>query len=269
MSNVRLHIHLRRMRTFIRQRPPKLKSGEVAFLIDRTLVDRRDEKALTIQFISQRKLFGWCYQALHPHVFDWMTAESGVFIAPLVPSASIVSEMTFPGDIDLLIIPYHKSDLLLSRTLAVELKIVRASFLKQGKSPNEFGFSQANALLDHGFPFVATGHIIISDESPKDAWRTILEATVVNAQTGQVSEPRQRKADMLPASLIDRSFGRMIANCDNDLIGLFAAYPDDRGVWIPRGRKALKNKSVKQLTLAGISEYFETNYNVFVDTPAL
>lgn len=212
---------MKHARASIHRRPPLFKTGDTVCAIEQNLVDRKDEKAIGLQFICQRRLFGHCYRQLHPNVFDWMGKGSGVFISPFVLSKEVVPHINFPGDIDLLVIPYEGDDLLLSRTLAIELKIVRASFEKQGKSPNEFGFSQASALLKNGFPFVAVGHLVVSNESPREAWRTVL-TTVVLDDSGRVAEPTEAIHDMLPSDLLERSIGRMLSNCKNDRIGMFA-----------------------------------------------
>jgi hypothetical protein len=57
----------------------------------------------------------------------------------------------------LLAIPYEENEMILSMTIAIEVKIVRACYSNKGKSPNQYGFSQASALLEHGFPYAGVG----------------------------------------------------------------------------------------------------------------
>jgi len=139
----------------IDNRPKYITSGQPAFEVPIKLVNRKDEISIGLKFICNRKLFGSFYESLHPNFFQQMGMNDGVFIAPFVLSNKLLKHIVFPGDIDLLIIPYQENNLLLTRSIAVELKIVRATFAKQGKSPNDYGFSQASSLLSHGFPYAA------------------------------------------------------------------------------------------------------------------
>ena len=84
----------------------------------------------------------------------------------MVQMSLLKPAVRFPGDIDILIVPYENDFLQLDRVLAIEVKVVRASFEKQGRSPNDFGISQTKALLRAGFPYCAVAHLIVSDESP-------------------------------------------------------------------------------------------------------
>jgi hypothetical protein len=151
----------------IRVRPRRLLDGDYAFRIPESMMEKDDEKALCLRFICNRRLFGAGYRALLPDYFDSMTLQSGVLIRGFVPTAKLFSEVSFPGDIDLLIIPFEADELVLSMTLAIELKAVRAKFKRQGKSPNQYGFSQASALLDCGLAYVAVAHLIVSDNTPR------------------------------------------------------------------------------------------------------
>ena len=68
-----------------------------------------------------------------------------------VPSKSIIPDMAYPGDIDILAIPYEGNELILSKVIAVEIKILRAEKRRPNKSPNKYGFSQAASLFDFAF----------------------------------------------------------------------------------------------------------------------
>ena len=152
-----------------------------------------------------------------------MPPKSGVFVIGFVPSSEVISDMSFPGDINLLVIPYEGDDLVIARTLAIEIKVVRASFENQGKSPDRFGFSQAQSLLDHGFPYAGVLHLIVSDTSPEDAWEEVQVARVIDEE-GRVEFVGTTKADMMPANLISRSYGRLKANRQNETIGIIGSY---------------------------------------------
>jgi hypothetical protein len=247
-------------------RPEYIKGGVGSFLIPKKLLNKNDEKALGIKFVINRFLFGQCYQLLFPEYFNSMPQDSGVLIRGFVDTDKILKNISYPGDIDLLVIPYHGDELILSRSLAIELKIIRATFIKQGKSPNQYGFSQSQALLDAGFPYTAVGHLIISDDSPKEFWRNILSTTIVNAETGECSPLEPIQKDMLPADLISRSFGRLKANRINSNIGCFSSYLSDDGIWYPMGDKAIWNQKTTRDTLDSIWKYYCNDVNSFFDT---
>jgi hypothetical protein len=76
--------------------------------------------------------------------------------------------------------------------MAIEVKAIRASFAKQGRSPNEYGFSQAAALIAIGFPYVTVAHLIVSDRSPRSAWRKMMGAVVLNSD-GELGEFVEKK----------------------------------------------------------------------------
>jgi len=247
-------------------RPEYIKDGAEGFLIPNKLLNKNDEKALGVKFVANRLLFGQCYQLLFPEYFDSMPENSGVLIRGFVDTDKILNHISYPGDIDLLVIPYHENELILSRTLAIELKIVRATFIKQGKSPNQYGFSQSQALLDAGFPYTAVGHLIISDDSPREHWRDVLSTTIVNGETGECSKLESVQTDMLPADLINRSFGRLKANRVNPNIGCFSSYLSDGGIWYPKGEEAKINQNTMKSTLDSIWKYYCNDSNSFFDT---
>src|SRR5699024_828773 len=139
-----------------------------------------DEAILTVRLVMDRQHFGRCYRLLAPELFETMDVSSGVMVAWLIPSEKLLPGISYPGDIDLLIIPYSSGNLLLAETLAVEVKVVRTSFKKQGKSPNQFGMSQASSMLAHGFPNVAVLHLVVSDKSPPSAWREVAITEIIN-----------------------------------------------------------------------------------------
>lgn len=247
-------------------RPPDLREGVPIFVMPKGAAVKHDERCVTYTWLSHRPLFGHAYRSLLPDYFDSMPLESGVMIGSFLPSAEIVPGLTFPGDVDVLIIPYEGDELVLSRALAVEIKVIRASFAKQGKSPNEFGFSQARAMLAAGFPYVAIGHLIISDESPRYAWREAMMTTVLDVDEGTCGPIAAVLQDMLPWDLLTRSSGRLTKICLDPALGHFSAYPEGQGVWFPGGKNASFNPHARKSVMDGIYAYYERNYGQFLLT---
>lgn len=247
-------------------RPRSLGDGESAYIVPRSWMEKNEERALGLRFICNRQLFGVGYAKLVPDYFAGMPRNSGVFIKGFIPTDLLSPGTKRPGDIDLLIIPFEGDELILSETMALELKVVRASFAKQGKSPDKFGFSQAQGLIDCGFPYAGVVHLIVSDEAPKEKWREVLVTTIIDASEGVCEEPRPVLADMLPSTLIDRCYGRLISKCRNDEIGLLSTYVTGRGVWQPSGRSCKKNTKVSIDLLNRVEKYFRANAMSFLET---
>jgi len=249
-------------------RPKQLRDGDELYL-PRDWIEKYHEFAVTFGLICNRQLFGSCYRELMPKTYEVLGRRGGVMIGYFIKSTHLIPEMTFPGDIDLLVIPYNDDRLLISETLAIEIKIVRARFSKQGKAPNEFGFSQAEGAISHGFPYSAVAHLIVSDKSPSENWETLLSARVADSVTGRLDNLKEIKIDAMPLNLIHRSFGRLRANRTHDSLGLLAAYisMESGGHWTPTGEPALKNKKTSHVALQSITDYYELNYRQFIDTP--
>lgn len=251
----------------LKVRPKRVRHGAPLAALPKSMYDTNDEIALGIRFVAKRALFGQCFAGVLPDCYYAMGSTGGVMIGAFVPSTKIMRAMKFPGDVDLLVIPYEDNQLIISETLAIELKAVRARFSNQGKSPNQFGFSQANALLSHGFPYSAVGHLIVSDPSPRSHWRETHMLRILDADEGTVDSVWPTVADLLPSVLIDRCFGRLQANCKNDLLGLFAAYITDDGMWFPSARPARQNALASTATMEAIAECYERDFDKFLDTP--
>jgi len=257
-------------------RPRTIRDKEAFCIMPTRLVERKAEEVLILRFILDRKLFGLAYCELQPEYFDAMPQDSGVFVAPLVRTSDLISFAQKPGDIDLLVLPYEKNELVLDRILAIEVKAIRAKFLRPGKSPNEFGFSQASSLLDLGFPYVAVAHLIISDISPEAHWNEMYSAEVLNRE-GSIRLLGPTKVDPLPDILTDRSFGRLKNNCRVPGMGLLSAYlfsplfeniePGRHMIHFPSGSPAQFNSRVDIRTLNAVASYFENNASTFLDNP--
>lgn len=257
-------------------RPKFLGDGQKAALINPRHASRRHELALIIEFIVRRRLFGFSYMFLQPDYFNEMPPASGVFLLPVVSTALLFPGINKPGDIDLLIVPYEKDELVLDRVMAIEFKIIRASFNRQGKSPNEFGFTQALHLQRLGFPFVCVGHIIISDQSPSEHWMDVMCGEL--ADDDKLINLRTVRADPMPSDLIERAFGRLEANSPSKSLGLLAAYmkfsgdreqyfSDQSSVRIPSARPATLNPAYKISALDAVDAFFHKYFRHFFDTP--
>jgi hypothetical protein len=245
--------------------PTDLPSGAPMFLVPAKAVVKYDERCVTYAWLGNRVLFGEVYRWLLPEYFRAMTHNSGVMIGSFIRSSDVVAGLAYPGDIDVLVIPYEQRQLVLSHVLVIEIKIIRATFLRQSKSPNQFGFSQANALLAAGFPYAAVGHLIVSDRSPQDAWREVGITTILDADSGACAPLRTVKYDLLPSDLLCRSHGRLERNCLVSL-GHFSAYLGGSGYWFPLGKPARRNPYMNIKVLDGIYAYYQKNYHHFLWT---
>lgn len=252
----------------MKERPPDLRDGAPMFLMPAGKAELHDERCVTYAWLAQRKLFGAVYQCLFPEYFNALPGDAGVMIGSFITSRDIVPGLLFPGDIDVLAIPCENDELLLSSTLAIEIKIIRATFAKQGKSPNQFGFSQAAGLLAAGFPHVAVGHLIVSDASPEHAWQETTMTTVVDADKGTCGPLRVVRCDMLPVSLLRRAHGRLQCNRPDPHIGHFSAYPDESDLWLPEGVRAKRNPLMSRDVMDGIYAYYQANHQDFLWTRA-
>lgn len=258
----------------IHRRPRLLRSGDPYVALPLSFNDTRHELAVSVAFATDRKLFGEVYSRLQPDYFGNMPRQSGVFIRPIVRTSDLSRTRTKPGDIDLLIIPYEDDELILHRVLAVEVKIIRAKYVRQGKSPNDFGFSQATSLRDMGFPYVGLLHLIVSDDSPEHEWQEFERVRVIDNK-GTVERVSPIRLDVMPMKLIHRAFGRLEGRKTWPELGLAAAYVlaetfSVRGPagasWMPRACPAERNDMSCDL-LSAVGEYFEANASSFLDNP--
>lgn len=253
-----------------------LRSGEPAMAMPLAMISQRHEYALTVALVLNRPQFGQVYLGLQPDYVLAMGPGSGVYVHPVVPTAMLAPGVTFPGDIDLLVIPYEGDELVLDRILAVEVKVIRATWAKQGKSPNGFGISQARGLLAMGFPYVAVAHLITSDESPSGARREMgLARSLGYDDRIQLEGPV--RVDCLPMDLMARAFARLGALSPDTGLGLAAVYIDTAGLQAPKGRgmsywhpdvrPAPPNPRPDLALLRRTAAFFEANPRAFLDIP--
>lgn len=117
-----------------------------------------------------------------------------------------------PGDIDLLIVPFNEEKILVDRTIAIEVKIVRPSIKAPDRDSNESGRSQAAGLLADGFPYVGLLHVSIPESLPSEVhWNIPVISTQLTAD-GKPSETGERfLVDPFPLVCARRQNGRIAA----------------------------------------------------------
>lgn len=258
----------------IERRPRLFLQGEVAFGLPEKYVRTRHELALTVTLMANRRLFSLFYGGLLSKYFENMPINSGVFITAMVPTKLVMPSIIVPGDIDMLVIPYEGDALILDETLAVEIKAVRATYAKQGRSPNQMGTRQVLGLHAMGFPYSALAHLIVSDESPQSEWKPIGIAKVLDDH-GRVELLSDRPFDWMPIDLTHRALKRLEKLSLPQEIGLAASYLGSKDhhfsmsdrFWIPQCRSAEKNAKPNTELLRLIGELFHAQTDRFFDTP--
>lgn len=265
------------MRWPVKRKPRWIDSGEPALYLPTSFLRQRHELALTISLIAHRPLFGLVYGGIVPQYFSRMPYGSGVYVCPVADTYALTGKYVKPGDIDLLIIPYERDELILDYTLAIEIKVLRATFIKQGKSPNSLGFSQAEGLRQLGFPYVAVVHLIVSDDSPRDAWKPMGVLQILN-ENGSAKKLPDVDVDWMPFDLMRRTIGRLVSSSTSGDFGLASVYlgskEEDiirsagrRGMWFPECEEAKLNYYINTEFLYKIGMYFERNVDYFFDNP--
>lgn len=265
-----------RLRWPITRRPRFRAGGECAAILPKSLVKQRDETVLNVSFLLNRKLFGEVYSGLQPDYFWKMSLKSGVFLLPMVPTSLLGTTVAKPGDVDLLVLPYEGDEIVLERVMAIEIKAVRATYLRQGKKSGSSGFLQAAGLKAMGFPYVTVLHLIVSDGSPEYAWRPMTVFRILDDK-GRAEMLPDQNVDWLPVDLMERVFGRLRAVCPDPMFGFAAAYlgsSDEElsnirsnGVWTPNCRAASYNPNTKEDFLLRLGSFFDRNAPRFFDTP--
>lgn len=262
------------MRRKILHRPKYIRSGEPAYMLPTSYLESKHELLLSVSLVTHRYLFGLVYSGLLGDYFNRMPNPSGVYIALVVPTPLLNRDVAKPGDIDLLVVPYEGDELVLDHTMAVEIKVIRATFLKQGKSPNSLGMSQAAGLVEMGFPYVSVAHLIVSDESPEKEWRPMKLLRVVNSD-GLCQFLPDVNVDCMPMDLMRRAIGKMQTARPNPFIGLAAVYlgSDDAQItghgstWHPETMPASPITKINTALLDRIADLLEKRPAAFMDIP--
>lgn len=224
-----------------------------------------DEESVVANIIANMKVFGRWYSALQPNLYLESGLHSGVMVTMSAPTQKIENGLSFPGDIDILIVPYADDFLLPSLATVVEIKILRAEKRRLSKSPNQFGFSQASSLLEHGFPYVSIGHIIVTDDVRDEPNREMLLARVGHQDSIVSLAPIME--DAFEIDLRNRTFGRLVSNTPKDDIGLFAMNFDGSRIFEALGKACRFNLNYDSVLMDGIHRFYEENTNLFIEIP--
>jgi len=245
---------------------PSLPSG-TKIMLPREWFENNDERGIIARLVADKQYFGSCYRKLHPLFFKDDSYE-GVVVSILVDSHKVHPDLKRPGDIDILIIPYNKDSLVFTEAMAIEAKVLRSAYANQNKSPNQFGFSQADGLWNIGFPYVAVAHFIVSDRSPPHQWRKMLLGIVGENET--IKEMKDVYVDDLPLIFMKRTLGRLSKSCKNQSFGLLSSYLEeieDRSIVFPDGTLCTKNLIENKSLIEGLIEYYSENYQRFLNVP--
>lgn len=252
----------------IRHRPPRyFDSDGNRILITRLTHKQRGnwgEEPIVARIIANMHIAGCWFSSLMPNLYLELGLHSGCMMSMSVPSKCIASDLVYPGDIDILVIPYENNELLLSRTLAVEIKILRTEKRRPGKSPNKFGYSQAKALLARGFPYVGVGHILVTDGPMDERSKEMLVAHMGSSSIDIIS---QTKIDSFEIDMRERALGRLKQGLGEERIGYFAMNFDGRRVFEPFGMSCERSAACDNELLKSIGVFYESNYQTFFELP--
>lgn len=139
--------------------------------------------------------------------FPERSLAHNILIAINVPRSKLgLNPNDKPGDIDYLIIPYMKNEIMISKSIAIEVKIVRPTINNPAKNANTMGGKQVNGLLKDGFPYVGLLHISIPEAFPEE---TKLKIPIYNMDMSDTGE--YKLIDMFPSIHADRHKGRIIS----------------------------------------------------------
>lgn len=117
-----------------------------------------------------------------------------------------------PGDIDVLIIPFHDSEYYFERSIAIEVKVLRPSIARPSRNVNSMGIKQVSGLLRDGFPFVGLLHIAVPEKSPAELWWNVPMIAGTLKPSGEVVETGEHVfIDPLPIITAERQEGRIAA----------------------------------------------------------
>lgn len=233
--------------------------------VSRRIKNKWDEESVVANIIANMKVFGQWYSALLPNLYLEAGLHASVMVTMSVPIQKIVSGLSFPGDIDILAIPYKGNYLFPSLTAVVEIKVLRAEKRRLGKSPHRFGFSQASALLEYGFPYVALGHVIVTDDLRDEPNREMLLAKIGHQES--IASLTPIVEDTFEMDLCNRTYGRLMSNTPNDSIGLFAMNFDGVRVFEALGRACRFNPNYDSELLSEIQKFYAENTDIFLEVP--
>lgn len=117
-----------------------------------------------------------------------------------------------PGDIDYLIVPFTDKEIMLSKAIGIEAKIVRPTIAKPYRNANTMGEKQAKGLLRDGFPFVGLLHISIPEPLPKEMhWSLPIMSNKLGSNGELVATGEFASLDWFPTVHAERHEGRILA----------------------------------------------------------
>lgn len=260
---------LREYRAPLLQRPPKYYTHDqeraMVAPISRKIKTRWDEENVVAGIIANMHILGRWISALMPNLYLELGLYSSFMTTMSVPSKAITATMSFPGDIDILVIPCDEDELILSKTLAVEVKILRGEKRRPAKSPNKYGRSQALSLLKHGFPYVGIGHVIVTDDLPDAPNKEMLVGAVSSGET--VTSLKPSKIDAFELDLANRSLGRLKSVCSTTEIGYFTMNFDAKRIFEPLGRACVPNHRWNPELFDSINRFYNQNCQRFFEAP--
>ncbi len=231
----------------------------------RKVKNKWDEECVVANVIANMKVFARWYSTLLPNLYLESGLHSGVMVTMSVPIQKLTSGLSFPGDIDILTIPYEGNYLIPSLAMVVEIKVLRAEKRRLGKSPNQFGFSQASSLLQHGFPYVAVGHVIVTDDVRDEPNREMLLARI--GSKNSIASLDVIVEDAFEVDLCNRTYGRLVSNTVDDNIGLFSMNFDGLRVFEALGKACKFNPQYDSGLLDRIQGFYEQNTDIFFEIP--
>lgn len=169
-----------------------------------------------------------------------------------------------PGDIDVLIIPHRGREVHIGKSAAIEIKRLSLKAPRWDKSTDRLGITQANGLIDAGFPYVGLLHLIVHEKGPDANHARMLTARVLDSD-GRASFEGDVLTDRTGQISAERQLGRLLARQPNPAIGLNCVSLCDvelmgeNGVMIglPHGRTALKNSKASSQCLRNIADFLE------------
>lgn len=251
------------------RKPPRYtdSSGQKVMLApaSRKIKNKWDEECVVANIIANMKVFARWYSSLLSNLYLESGLHSGVMATMSVPIQKLTSGLSFPGDIDILTIPYENDCLIPSLAMVVEIKVLRAEKRRLGKSPNQFGFSQAFSLLQHGFPYVAVGHVIVTDDVRDEPHHEMLLARTDGQSS--IASLETIVEDTFEVDLCNRTYGRLVSNAVDDSIGLFSMNFDGLRMFEALGKACKFNPQYDSGLLDGIQGFYEQNTDIFFEIP--
>jgi len=187
-----------------------------------------------------------------------------VFLGNIPRTDLGLSRLGQPGDIDLLIIPHQGNKFHLGKAAAIEIKRLSLKAPRWNKSTDRLGITQANGLLEAGFPYVGILHLIVHDRGPDENHKPVMAARVVD-QDGTMEIEGSSVTDMTGYISSERQLGRLLAHKPDPVIGLNCVSLCDveqsthRGVMVgmPNGRPAKRNPKASLACVRHISSFME------------